>query len=208
MNGAHDLGGMHGFGPILAEPEQSEPVFHADWERTVSALTRGLLQRRFWSLDRFRSAIEQQPPIEYLRHTYYENWLGAVERLALAHGLATPEELDAGRSLRDDPAPPSAWRPEGSSPPSQRRYRLGERVRVSNRHPVGHTRVPRYVRGHVGDVVAFAGDEPLPEQAAQNICAPEHVYSVRFDSTELWGEAAPAHAVFVDLWESYLEPAS
>ena len=30
MNGAHDLGGQHGFGPVNAEPESQEPVFHAD----------------------------------------------------------------------------------------------------------------------------------------------------------------------------------
>ena len=33
MDGVHDLGGMHGFGPI--NPEPNEPVFHHDWERRV-----------------------------------------------------------------------------------------------------------------------------------------------------------------------------
>ena len=30
MNGVHDMGGMHGFGPVI--PERDEPVFHAAWE--------------------------------------------------------------------------------------------------------------------------------------------------------------------------------
>ena len=37
MNGAHDLGGMHGFGPVEAEP--NEPVFHEEWERRVFGVT-------------------------------------------------------------------------------------------------------------------------------------------------------------------------
>ena len=36
MNGVHDMGGMHGFGPVAAEP--NEPVFHHDWEKSVFAL--------------------------------------------------------------------------------------------------------------------------------------------------------------------------
>ena len=37
MDGIHDLGGMHGFGPV--EPEDDEPVFHAPWEgRTLGLM--------------------------------------------------------------------------------------------------------------------------------------------------------------------------
>ncbi len=39
MNGGHDLGGIHGLGPIDPEPEQVEPVFHGEWEKRVFALT-------------------------------------------------------------------------------------------------------------------------------------------------------------------------
>jgi hypothetical protein len=35
-----------------------------------------------------------------------------------------------------------------------------------------------------------------------------HLYSVRFEATELWDEQANANsAVYVDLWEDYLEDA-
>ena len=36
MNGVHDMGGMHGMGPI--EHEKNAPVFHAPWEGRVFAL--------------------------------------------------------------------------------------------------------------------------------------------------------------------------
>jgi hypothetical protein len=37
---------------------------------------------------------------------------------------------------------------------------------------------------------------------------PHHVYSVRFAARELWGADASAHdAVYIDLWEPYIEPA-
>ena len=38
---------------------------------------------------------------------------------------------------------------------------------------------------------------------------PQHVYSVRFEARELWGaDAAPHDAVYIDLWERYIEPAT
>ena len=37
MNGAHDMGGMDGFGPVM--PASDEPLFHAAWERRAFALT-------------------------------------------------------------------------------------------------------------------------------------------------------------------------
>ena len=36
MNGVHDMGGMHGMGPV--EYEHNEPVFHARWEARTFAL--------------------------------------------------------------------------------------------------------------------------------------------------------------------------
>ena len=49
MNGAADMGGMHGFGPV--EPETDEPVFHADWEKTAFALNRAIGVAGIWNLD-------------------------------------------------------------------------------------------------------------------------------------------------------------
>ena len=81
MNGAHDLGGMHGLGPINPEPEAEEPVFHTEWEKRVFGLNlaAGFLGK--WNIDMSRYARERQHPIDYLRNSYYENWLAGLEKL-------------------------------------------------------------------------------------------------------------------------------
>jgi nitrile hydratase len=80
----------------------------------------------------------------------------------------------------------------------------GDRVRVRVQDPPGHTRAPRYVRGHVGVVVEQHGVHPLPDAVvAGSGPAPEPVYAVRFAARDLWGDGD--HSVTVNLWESYLE---
>ncbi|HEX6470116.1 MAG TPA: SH3-like domain-containing protein [Streptosporangiaceae bacterium] len=83
----------------------------------------------------------------------------------------------------------------------------GDRVITRAYDPDHHTRVPRYVRGHVGEVVEVQGTWPLPDDRAQGAAAPwvEPVYTVRFAAAELWGTGD--HEVTVDLWQSYLAPA-
>src|SRR5437867_3173905 len=92
MNGAHDMGGMHGFGPVMRE--EDEPVFHAAWERRAFALTLAMGFWGRWNLDMSRFAREQMPPADYLAATYYEKWLWGLERLVAAHGFAAGEEID------------------------------------------------------------------------------------------------------------------
>jgi nitrile hydratase len=88
------------------------------------------------------------------------------------------------------------------------RFRPGDRVRARNRHPLGHTREPRYVRGRVGTIHEHHGSHVLPDQSAEGVLVGRHLYSVRFEASELWGEnAQQPSAVYVDLWEDYLEPA-
>ena len=96
MNGGHDLGGMHGLGAVNPESETDEPVFHHSWERRVFALTlaTGFLGR--WNLDQSRHARERQHPIDYLRNTYYENWLAGLQTLLVDSGLLTTAELQSG----------------------------------------------------------------------------------------------------------------
>jgi hypothetical protein len=88
------------------------------------------------------------------------------------------------------------------------RFGPGARVRVRLTDPQGHTRAPRYVRGHEGVVVASGGVHPLPDAVVAGIdpqTVQEPVYAVRFASHELWG--VDGHSVVVDLWDSYLEAA-
>jgi hypothetical protein len=81
------------------------------------------------------------------------------------------------------------------------------RMRPSS--PPGHTRLPGYVRGHTGVVELIQPAALLPDTHAhfqgEN---PQHVYSVRFDSRELWGADAETFTLTVDLFESYLETTS
>jgi nitrile hydratase beta subunit len=93
MNGVHDLGGMHGMGPI--NPEPNEPVFHADWERRVFGVMMTMFGGGQYNVDQFRHAIERMEPAEYLRSSYYEHWLHAVETLLVEKGAVKPEELAA-----------------------------------------------------------------------------------------------------------------
>jgi nitrile hydratase len=225
MNGAHDLGGMHGFGPVEVEPD--EPVFHADWERRAFALTLAMGAWRRWNLDMSRSAREQMAPAEYLATSYYEHWRFGVLRLLPEHGFASPDEI--ARVERGEPAPGApaplqdgALHAEGVArmlgnrraarldDPVPPRFQVGQAVVARNVHPIGHTRLPRYVRGRRGEVAIDHGVFIFPDtHAAGQGTRPQHVYSVRFTARELWGPDAPARdTVHVDLWDDYLEAAT
>lgn len=224
MNGAHDLGGMHGLGPIDPEPEAQEPVFHANWERRVFGLVLSVAAaaRGRWNIDMVRHARERQHPVDYLWHTYYENWLAGLEKLLLETGLVTADELASAQSagpadeatrsrqLRAEDAAAILARgaPVDAPADTPPRFRPGDRVRAINRHPTGHTREPRYVRGRAGVVHAYHGAHVLPDLNALGQRVGRHLYSVRFEARELWGEDADGRsAVYVDLWEDYLETA-
>lgn len=218
MNGVHDMGGDHGFGPVCPEP--GEPVFHADWERKAFALTLAMGATGTWNLDGSRFARESLPPATYLSSTYYEIWLGALERQLEEHGLVSAEERRAGRVL--EPAKPVARTLAaedvpatlGRGGPTMRdaarpaRFAVGDRVRARNEHPATHTRLPRYVRGHEGTVELVHGCHIFPDAHAHGLGEqPQWLYTVRFDARELWGpDADPTVRVSTDAFEPYLEP--
>jgi nitrile hydratase beta subunit len=219
MNGAHDMGGAHGFGAVVPEPD--EPVFHADWERRVLALTLAMGATGEWTLDAGRSARENRPPAEYLSKSYYQLWLAGLEQLLVERGLVTPAELAAGRSLR--PATPlrrtlaagdatgllMRGRPTNREAPRPARFQVGDQVRAKNMHPLTHTRLPRYVRGHTGTVTRAHGCHVFPDSNAHGHGEdPQWLYTVSFPGRELWGAGAdPTVTVSVDAFEPYLEPA-
>lgn len=210
MNGVHDMGGMHGFGPVTPEPD--EPVFHAEWEGRVLALDLAMRATGEWGVDEARFAREREPPAEYLAETYYERWLGGLERLLLERGLVSEEELTAGRSLTPGrPLPGKVSVASSRREPSRpARFAVSERVRARNINPPGHTRLPRYVRGHVGTVTRLHGCHVFPDASAHGLGDdPQWLYVVVFDAGELWGaDAQPGSTVSVDAFEPYLEPAA
>ena len=207
MNGVHDLGGMDGFGPV--EVEGNEPVFHHPWERVVFGLVAATSAQGLRNVHTFRHAIERMDPTHYLISSYYEHWLTATATLLVETGVVTLTELEAraggpiplSRPARRDPA--ARFAPSAAAP----RFAVGSPVVVRNLHPLGHTRCPRYVRGKRGVVVRVDGPFPLPDVAAHGSerCK-QYAYNVRFEGRELWGDTADsAAAVYIDLWESYLE---
>lgn len=219
MNGVHDMGGMHGFGPVL--PEANEPVFHAPWEGRVRGMVQLMGAWRLWNIDASRHSIERLPPVDYLRLSYFEKWLDALILRLLAKGLVTLEELESGRKA-DGAAvasPPvtadmaaDLVTSVGSyqrEVPAQPRFAAGDKVRARNVNPEGHTRLPRYARGRSGVIERLHGAHVFPDSNARfDGEAPQPLYTVRFTARELWGEAAhAADTVSLDLWENYLDPA-
>lgn len=219
MNGVHDLGGMHGFGPV--ERERDEP-YHAAWELRMHALA----HTGFYHLDEFRSGIERMDPAAYLAASYYERWLATMETNLIEKGVLTREEIDTRHALyaadsarpvprNDDPAVTerATIRRRGSQPPDPDpplpRFAHGDAVRARNVHPGGHTRLPRYARGKRGTIAAVREREILPDTHFNGHPGDwQWVYTVRFAARELWGDAAdPNGSVHIDLWETYLDPA-
>jgi nitrile hydratase subunit beta len=209
MNGPQDLGGQMGFG--LVRPEPDEPVFHAPWEARALGLTLAAGALAHWNIDESRHARESLPPAIYYASSYYAIWLRALETLLDRHGLLRacrpnphPKRLAADAVPAVLGAGTDYTRPVATPP----RFRPGDRVRARNIHPRGHTRLPRYVRGHVGTVEAEHGGFILPDaQAHGRGDAAERLYTVVFDGAELWGpDGEPGLQVSVDAWESYLEP--
>ncbi|MBI3042233.1 MAG: nitrile hydratase subunit beta [Betaproteobacteria bacterium] len=218
MNGVHDMGGMHGMGPV--EIEQDEPAFHSGWEARAFALTVASASHRRWNIDMSRHSRERMPPADYLAATYYERWLFGLEKLLVENGLVSAKELESGcperradgtgtlraagvaeflrvrirARLEDDVRP---------------KFRVGGRVIARNIHPAGHTRLPRYARGRHGVIERDHGVFVFPDTSAMSgDKKPQHLYSVRFAARELWGaDASPRDSVYVNLWDDHLDPA-
>jgi len=220
MDGVHDLGGMHGFGPV--EREENEPPFHGRWEAAVVAIMRAT-RGSFYNIDEFRHGIERMDPAHYLGSSYFEHWLDGIARVLAEKGVVGAAELQARTRLlheRPDASVPAApagtraaagrraesetsFRPPAGPP----RFAVGSVVTTRAMHPAGHTRLPRYARGKRGVIDAHRGCHVFPDTHAHGLGEqPQHVYSVRFEARELWGEVAePNQTLYLDLWESYLQ---
>jgi nitrile hydratase len=217
------MGGQQGFGPVLIE--EAEPLFHADWESRAMAMTVAMGASGQWNIDLSRSARESLPPDIYLSSSYYEIWVRALEKLMLERHMVTAAELETGQMItppvnvskvltRDSvDAALKAGSPTERPIDQPALFKVGQKVRALNMHPQGHTRLPRYVRGHVGTIVSLHGGHVMPDQHTLRALPPFHVsvewlYTVVFEGPTLWGsDSDPTVEVTVDAWESYLEAA-
>jgi nitrile hydratase subunit beta len=216
VNGIHDVGGMHGFGPV----ERDEVVFHAEWEKRQCALSMVAIGRQLFNVDESRHSIERIDPVAYLRALYFERWQAGLEMLMVEKGVLSHEEIAARiAQYAGDPVSPlprpehlapfagmPTSPPKSASPPVPR-FAVDDRVVTRNVHPTGHTRLPRYARGKRGRIDRVHGVQSCADTNAHGLGPqPQPLYGVRFEATELWGQSADGRgAVHLDLWESYLE---
>ncbi|MDQ1423054.1 MAG: nitrile hydratase subunit beta [Acidimicrobiaceae bacterium] len=215
MDGAHDMGGMHGFGPV--HTPDGDLVVHEAWEPRAQMV--GLMSKA--SGGSMRPHIEALAPAEYLALSYYARWLVAAENLHVAAGSVTADDLrrwyehfeanpEAVPPRRDDPRLTDLVKRRLSSGrplprPVTSRFAPNDVVIVQRMRPNHHNRCPRYVRGARGTIDVVCGEDRMPGAGQSERTEP--VYTVRFESRELWGRTdEPPFVVFVDLWESYLEP--
>jgi nitrile hydratase len=219
MNGVHDMGGMDGFGRVEAEP--NEPMFHEAWEARVMAMVRAMGAAGAYNIDASRYYRETLPPHVYLASSYYKKWLLGLEDLLIEKGFVSKADMAAGHAVQ--PAKPLKRGPFKRNDverimvrgkfdrvaPAPAQFKRGDRVRAKNLHPVTHTRLPRYVRGHVGVIERSHGCHVFPDSAAMDLGEdPQWLYTVVFDGTELWGaDADPTSKISIDAFEPYLEPA-
>ena len=217
MDGIHDMGGMQGWGSVAIDPD--EPVFRERWHGRAFAMGAMSMGLSGTNLDAFRHGLERLHPHDYLGDGYYGRWLACAETLLTDSGVLAPGAVEArARRLMgeevEEPADVEENKPvfERGGPGSLRpiddppAFSPGDRVRAKDMRTDGHTRLPAYVRGRTGTVHALRPSALLPDTnahfAGEN---PQHVYTVEFDSTELWGPDAEAAKLRIDLFESYLE---
>jgi nitrile hydratase beta subunit len=222
MNGIHDIGGMDGFGKI----DFDEPLFYDEWEKRTLGMTVATLVQGKFIPDKFRQKIERMGAVDYLTSGYFGHWVASLEKNLIEVGLLDAAELDSRTQAflkqpdtdiphRENPelvqylkgiikSGGSTQREVSSSP----QFQVGQRVKTNNLHPTGHTRLPRYARGKFGVIHAMYGAHVFPDANANDEGeSPQHLYSVCFDANELWG-IEQSERVYLDLWESYLEPDS
>ena len=219
MDGIHDLGGKEGYGPV--EVEESEPYFHERWEGAVFSMIINLGD----NTDRFRHAVERIHPVSYLMDTYYGRWLGGLETKLVEEGYIRQDEINgklitaAGVEPALVAARPNALAKQISEKSTKERHLTAERP-VQNK-PLfqegdsvvtlragsqGHTRLPAYVRGMRGCITTSHGGWVFPDSHAHGLGEnAEHLYTVSFLGSELWGQdTEEGLELRIDLFESYL----
>ena len=222
MDGIHDLGGMDGFGAFEAEPD--EPVFHHTLgEACVFAMSMAMARMR--RLEHRHRAVRHRVvftgglPVQFVLRKMVQSHRDPAGRIRL--GVRGRDRERHGRAVRGKRcrtatftadrrrARAQARRSFAPHPQAEPLFASGDRVRARNMHPRSHTRLARYVRGHVGVVERFMNANVFPDSIVRGEREkPQSLHTVRFDCRELWGDdAEPGTDVSIDAFEPYLEPA-
>ena len=213
MDSVHDLGGKQGFGPI--DTDKGDLDFEFDWERRMWAMARGGALRDV-TIDWFRHGLELMVPGDYLSYRYFQKWVANYLMIQLDNGAVTLDEVVAGHL--DNPTPATdvktvdqvleanrascvSFEVDATSPP---RFDIGDTVSTKRFTHSGHTRLPAYARDRTGQVIAHHGAHLFADEGAKGHEVGQHLYTVSFSATELWGpDANPRDSVTLELWESY-----
>jgi len=228
-NTIHDMGGMHGFGPVEHDKDEAGgAAFHEAWEGRLWGMRQAVIRSGKLRLrpGENRGVIETMGAVPYLTTPYYGRFLHSTIDRMIEHGLITREEIEARTAeylanpaaplpRTVDPAAAAAVRaslsvaaypkPAAGEP----LFTAGRRVRARNLNWEGHNRLPRYVRGRIGTVERINGWYLIEDDHAERLGRnPQPVYTVGFDGDEIWGPGSePNLRVYLELWEGYLEPA-
>jgi hypothetical protein len=89
-------------------------------------------------------------------------------------------------------------------------FRPGDKIQVSDRSPIGHYRVPTYLRGKQGSiekVIEPALVDNEEEGYGRNAGSRRHYYRISFAMMELWQDYAgsPYDGLRIEMFESWLE---
>jgi nitrile hydratase beta subunit len=222
MDTVHDIGGRQGFGPVRWQNDHDEEAFHEEWEARAWAMCMCMFagwrgKPEVWTPDWARHVRERIDPIDYLTRNYYDLWVQSLAATLIDRGTIRLEELAPGTATRETPATADeSTRKSGSTAEKsatdrnggEPAFSVGERVRAKMSITAFHTRLPAYVRGRVGVIEDYHGSQPLADASARGVIKQEPLYTIAFEAASLWPEAqAHRERVFVDAWESYLEPA-
>ena len=204
MDGMHDLGGKEGFGSV--RHAEGSAVFKAAWEPRANALYSLAVRLGIFNMDEYRHAIERMEPRHYLAAGYYERSLTGFATLCVEKGVVSREEWESlAKGLFPLSRPGAEGRPNAFP---RETFKVGDRVRVKNEFVSGYVRMPGYIRGKIGIVVAESPPYPFPDAAAHNLqVQDEPTYDVRFKTEDLWPQAADEATVHVAVFQSYLEKA-
>lgn len=207
MDGIHDLGGVQGFGRVAhrANSLSYKPVFHEPWEHLgYSLLFLGAAELGLFNVDELRHAIERMEPRQYLASSYYDRIVVGVASLFVEKGAIARQRLEELAGGSYPLALPLGPGREADAP--KQPFNVGDRVRVKDEFVSGHIRMPGYVRGKCGVVLHRTTHQwPFPDTVGHGMpSASEPTYHVQFTTQELWGDAADAGTVVVDLFGGYL----
>jgi hypothetical protein len=104
------------------------------------------------------------------------------------------------------PKIPQAVSGEGELP----LFLAGDQVRISVRYPIGHYRVPRYIRGKTGCIESVIEPRAVnneEEGFGRNAGGKRHYYRVAIPLTELWAgyTGSSKDGLRVEVFETWLE---